>query len=72
MTACVAWSVPVKVYKSIICGDMVATDAYCTRLLEQHDGSFRADTQATFLERASVLGSGEMDLRRVEVLEISV
>jgi uncharacterized protein (DUF362 family) len=68
----VAWGEPVEVNKLIVCGDMVATDAYCLRLLEQHDGFFKADTQANFLERASALGLGEMDLSKVEVLELTV
>ena len=56
--------------KLIICGDMVATDAYCARLLEQYDETFNASWVNTTLARAVELGLGTSDLDQVEIIEL--
>jgi uncharacterized protein (DUF362 family) len=63
---------PVPANRLILCGDMVATDAYCTRLLEAHDPGYRAVTANALLQRAAQLGLGQPDLTQVEVREITV
>lgn len=62
---------PVRADRLVLCGDMLATDAYCTRLLETHDPTYQAATALSLLERGARLGLGQPDLTRVEVREIS-
>lgn len=56
--------------KVIICGDIVATDAYCSQLLADHDDGFDPDRIRLTLERAERLGLGTSDLSQVETTEI--
>ena len=56
--------------KVIICGDLVATDAYCAELLADHDDGFHPDRIRLTLTRAEQLGLGTSDLSRVEITEI--
>jgi uncharacterized protein (DUF362 family) len=63
---------PVEANRLILCGDMVATDAYCTRLLAAHDPTYPAAGATTLLQRAAALGLGQPDLDRVEVRELTV
>lgn len=63
---------PVVANRLILCGDMVATDAYCARLLADHDPYWRPSLMDRVLERAAQLGCGQPDLGRVEIREISV
>jgi uncharacterized protein (DUF362 family) len=53
----------------VICGDMVATDAYCARLMEKYDPSFSESQIRETLDRAELLGLGLSDLNEVEILE---
>ncbi len=59
------------VNKLILSGDMVAVDAYCARLMAQHDGTFTVDMVAPQLKHAAALGLGKADLDAVKVVEIS-
>jgi uncharacterized protein (DUF362 family) len=56
--------------KVIICGDIVAADAYCARIMEAHDGTFSITEIEPTLDRAVQLGLGTSDLSQVEILEI--
>jgi uncharacterized protein (DUF362 family) len=58
------------VNKLILSGDMVAVDAYCARLMSQHDETFAADMIAPQLRHAAALGLGKADLDDVKVVEI--
>jgi len=59
------------VNKLILSGDMVAVDAYCARLMAQHDETFTLDMVAPQLRHAADLGLGKADLDAVKVVEIS-
>ena len=54
----------------IICGDPVATDAYCAQLMQQHDETFNADWTLPTLQRAEELGLGTANLDNVEIIEL--
>jgi uncharacterized protein (DUF362 family) len=56
--------------KLIICGDPVAADAYCARLLAQYDETFNADWVTPTLQRAEALGMGTANLDDVEIIEL--
>jgi uncharacterized protein (DUF362 family) len=58
------------VNKLILSGDMVAVDAYCARLMAQHDATFKLDMVAPQLRHAAALGLGKADLDAVKVVEI--
>ena len=58
------------VNKIILSGDMVAVDAYCARLLAQHDETFTLDMIAPQLRHAVAIGLGNADLDAVKVVEI--
>ena len=58
------------VNKLILSGDMVAVDAYCARLMAQHDKTFTLDMVAPQLKHAAALGLGKADLDAVKVVEI--
>ncbi len=58
------------VNKLILSGDMVAVDAYCARLMAQHDATFKPDMIAPQLKHAAALGLGKADLDAVKVVEI--
>ncbi len=60
------------VNKLILCGDMVATDAYCARLLAQHDETFKLDMIAPQLAQARAIGLGTSDLDAVKLVELRV
>jgi len=53
------------VNKVIICGDIVATDAYCAQRLADHDDGFYPERIRSTLARAEQLGLGTADLSRV-------
>jgi uncharacterized protein (DUF362 family) len=57
------------VNRIILCGDMVATDAYCARLMAERDPTFSTDMIDTQLRLAQDLGLGTADLARVKVVE---
>jgi uncharacterized protein (DUF362 family) len=59
------------VNKLILSGDTVAVDAYCARLMAQHDETFTLDMVAPQLRHAAALGLGKADLDAVKVVEIS-
>jgi uncharacterized protein (DUF362 family) len=58
--------------KLILCGDMVATDAYCADLMKEHDDTFDPEMIALQLEYGEKLGLGTIDKSKIEVVEISV
>ena len=60
------------VNKIILSGDMVAVEAYCARLMAQHDKTFIPDMIAPQLRHAVALGLGRADLDSVKVVEIRV
>ncbi len=59
------------VNRIILCGDMVATDTYCSRLMEEHDDTYSHDMISFQLETARKLGLGEGDLNNVVIKEIT-
>ena len=61
-----------EVNKIVICGDMVATDAYCAQLMEENDETFNAHRIQPTLQRAEELGLGIADLRRVKIIEFDI
>jgi uncharacterized protein (DUF362 family) len=61
-----------KVNRIVLCGDMLATDVYCARLMEEHDDSFSMDMISVQLETAERLGLGTGDLSNVVIKEITV
>jgi uncharacterized protein (DUF362 family) len=58
------------VNRIILCGDMLATDVYCSRLMEEHDDTYSHDMISAQLEAAEELGLGVGDLNNVVVKEI--
>ncbi len=60
------------VNRIVLCGDMVATDAYCARLLARHDPTFALEMIDRQLGHASQLGLGTADLEAVKVVELRV
>ncbi len=64
--------VPVAVNKIVLCGDMVATDAYCEKILVAHDQSPVDSPCWGSTTYAESLGLGTADLSKVDIREISV
>jgi uncharacterized protein (DUF362 family) len=64
--------VPVEANKIVLCGDIVATDAYCAEILAAHDQDFTIDMALPIIGRAEYLGMGTSDLSGVKVIEITV
>jgi uncharacterized protein (DUF362 family) len=60
------------VNRIILCGDMVATDVYCARLMAEHDDTFTTDMISLQIETAEKLGVGVGDPDNVVVKEIIV
>jgi len=58
------------VNKMILCGDMVATDAYCSQLMQEHDDTYSTDMISRQLKIAGELGLGVGDLKNVVIKEI--
>jgi uncharacterized protein (DUF362 family) len=58
------------VNRIILCGDMLATDVYCSQLMQEHDETFSPDMISIQLETAEKLGLGVKDLKNVVVKEI--
>jgi uncharacterized protein (DUF362 family) len=58
------------VNRLILCGDMLATDLYCSQLMEENDDSYSTDMIAVQLETAEKLGIGVGDLKNVAVKEV--
>lgn len=57
------------VNRLILCGDMVATDAYCAQLLQEHDKGFSAESVMPTLQRAQELGLGTWNMNEVCIIE---
>jgi len=60
-----------RVDKIVLCGDIVATDAYCAQIMAEKDGTFTPLSIKKTLDRAVELGMGTADLNQVEIKEIS-
>jgi len=60
------------IHRLIICGDIVATDAFCAQLMEEHDPTFSASSIQPTLQRAEELGLGTADLNNVQVIEVNL
>ena len=60
------------VNRIILCGDMVATDVYCAKLMQEHDDTFSPDMISYQLDTARKLGLGAGDLDAVVIKEIIV
>jgi uncharacterized protein (DUF362 family) len=58
------------VNKMVLCGDMVATDIYCSKIMEEHDDTYSTEMISVQLETAVELGLGVGDLKDVVVKEI--
>jgi uncharacterized protein (DUF362 family) len=63
--------VVVETQKLVLCGDIVATDAYCAEILAAHDPEFAAGAAEPTLYRAENLGMGTADLSQVQIIEIT-
>ena len=60
-----------NVNRMVLCGDMVALDAYCSeRILQNFDADFSITTIRPTLQKAEQLGLGTADLDQIEILEI--
>ena len=57
--------------KIVICGDLVATEAYCAQLMDEIDETFDPSWIRPTLDRAEELGLGTADLSQVEIIEIN-
>jgi uncharacterized protein (DUF362 family) len=64
--------VPVDVNKLILCGDIVATDSYCEKILSDIDSSPIDSKCWGSMHQAEALGLGTADLKNIEIIEISV
>ncbi len=64
--------VPVDVNKLVLCGDIVATDTYCERILSALDNSPVDSRCWGSINYAESLGLGTSDLDKVEIVEITV
>jgi uncharacterized protein (DUF362 family) len=62
----------VQAKKVIMCGDIVATDAYCARLLADNDATFSVSSISKTIGQATALGLGTSDLSQVDIRTISV
>jgi uncharacterized protein (DUF362 family) len=60
------------VNRIVLCGDMVASDAYCAKLLARHDPTFSVEMIDHQLKHATQLGLGTADLDAVKVVELRV
>lgn len=60
------------VNKMIFCGDMLATDIYCSQLMQKHDDTYSTDMISVQLKTAEELGLGVGDLKNVVIKEIIV
>jgi uncharacterized protein (DUF362 family) len=58
------------VNRLVLCGDIVATDAYCSKLMEENDETYSHDMVAYQLETAEKVGMGVRDLNNVVIKEI--
>ncbi len=58
------------VNKIILCGDMVATDVYCSKLMQEYDDSYSVEMIEHQLAAAEQLGLGVRDLNNVAIKEI--
>jgi len=60
----------VNVNEIIICGDLVATDAYCSQLMQRYDPTFSAALIQPTLTRAVELGLGTDNLNQVKIIHV--
>ncbi len=60
------------VNRIVLCGDMVASDAYCARLLARHDPTFSVEMIDRQLAHARELKLGIADLDAVKIVELRV
>jgi uncharacterized protein (DUF362 family) len=60
------------VNRFIFSWDMVALDAYCSRIMEAYDKTYTNDMVLPTLQLAEQLGLGTMNLDNVEIIEIKV
>lgn len=58
------------VNRIILCGDMLASDVYCSKMMEEYDDSYSSEMIKTQLEAAEQLGLGVRDLKNVVIKEI--
>ncbi|RMF95866.1 MAG: DUF362 domain-containing protein [Candidatus Schekmanbacteria bacterium] len=56
--------------KLIISGDIVATDAYCSKLMAENDSTYKTEIWEPALEHAEKLGLGTANLKNVELIEV--
>ena len=54
----------------VLCGDMVAADAYCSQLMAEHDETYSTDMISVQIEASERLDLGVGDLNNVVVKEI--
>jgi len=54
----------------VLCGDMIATDLYCSQLMAENDDTYSTDMISVQIEAAQRLGLGVGDLNNVAIKEI--
>ena len=59
-----------NVNRLILCGDMVATDAYCADLMKEHDDTFDPEMIALQLAYAEKLGLGTSKKEEIDIIEL--
>jgi len=64
--------VPVDDNKVVLCGDIVATDAYCAEILAALDQDFTVDMALPIIVGADASGLGTSNLSEVEVIDITI
>lgn len=64
--------IAVEAAKLVLCGDIVATDAYCAQILANHDPEFQAGDAFPTLNQAEKRGMGTADLGKVQIIEIAI
>lgn len=59
-------------WKLILCGDIVAAEAYCSQIMDELDTTYDPQTFQPALQHAQELGLGQSDLSQVEIHEVAV
>lgn len=58
------------VNRLIICGDIVATDAFCSSLMLKNDSTYKLEMWEPAIKYGELLGLGISDLKKIEIIEV--
>ncbi len=58
------------VNRLVICGDIVATDAFCSSLMLKNDSTYKLEMWEPAIKYGESLGLGTSDIKKTELLEI--